>query len=437
MEAPPPDPALLAPPEEPAPPAEPGPSFCVRAVNAAPEWMSLDWRDDVPSLRPLDEAARDETLAQEPWRFVSVLDVGVWGGRREDPTFCRSFAVLRGRTVALCEFVNDAPLSVPEVGDPAAREAITAVLRGLAGPQRLDVQVVRMVECPAPLDAGDDGRVWVFLPDMHLPLVPPMPDLPPDLIPDPTRATCFCHGPVMSRLLGGAADTTPRYAAVGAKLSRDPNEWFYLMADHYREVAEDLTRFVNRFQKCASATRAHLVQLGGLFEIWAGFDVTFHATGRAGQVLPKIVRGAHLDLFVSQWRERLKDTPSREAVTRVARLPPSQRTLLQDDYEYMARDVPLVRGAVERRALDVPPLFRAEHHHALLGPPRDLPPVGLLALREQAARFLPWQRGLPDDFRTHLTAWGVETLVAEAEGAPVGAYVSAYTHVPFLANVRW
>lgn len=412
-------------------------SYCARAVDAAPPWMALDWHGDAPVLTPLDDVARESAVTDAPWRFVTVADAGVWSGQRGDASHCRSFVVLCGRTVALCDFVNDAPLDVPDVGDPASCASITAVLRALAGPQRLDVQVARMIECPAPRAPDDDGRVWVFLPDMHLPLVPPMPDLPPDLIPDPTRATCFCHGPVMARLLGGAPDNTPRYAAVGARLSRDPNEWFYLMADHYREVAEDLVRFVNRFQKCATSTRAHLVQLGGLFEIWAGFDVTFHATGRAGQVLPKIVRGGHLTLFTDTWRERLKDTPTREAVTRVAKLPPALRTLLQDDYEYMARDVPLVRGAIERPSLDVPALFHAEHHHPLLGQPRDLPPVGLLALREQAARFLPWQRNLPDDFRTHLTAWGVESLIATATDSPAGAYVSAYTHVPFLANVRW
>ena len=69
--------------------------------------------------------------------------------------------------------------------------------------------------------------------------------------------------------------------------------------------------------------------------------------------------------------------------------------------------------------------------------PPDAPPIALLALQEQSARFLPWQRALSPQFRVTHTAWRIDSLIADADRGLPGAAVTASTDVPFLANVRW
>ncbi len=412
-----------------------------RQVDAAPRAHALRWSGDLFAVTPLGPEEAAARALSAPHRCRTYMDCGVWQGDGDDAPVRRTFGVVCGRTTALCEFQNVGGLE--DVSGPIDESVpINKLLRALAGPQRLDVAVLRVLRAPAPMGERDEDagarrgrRVHVFLPDMHIPLVPQMPELRPSLIPDPTKATCFCHGPVMQRILYGERPTA-QYSAVGCTLTRDPNQWFYMMSERHRPIAEDLLKFLARLTRYRAAAPVHLVQLGALFELWAGFELRFHATGRSAFIAPRIARAAHLTVLARDWPERLVQSPARDALASIARFPAADRTLLSDDpvtFAQLPEDD--ARGLLERAKLVAPGLFVAEHRPTAYEPSVDRPPMGFMALLEQQARMQPWMRALPKGWRHLFMAYAVEAVTAMSEAEDAAVYVMAHTHVPCLTQV--
>lgn len=291
----------------------------------------ITWERGAFSVRAMTDVEMTERATRDPTSCTLHLDCGAWQGDGEQAPLERPFGVVCGRTAALCEFTSDAEVVAVEGPDDEAGP-INACLRALAGPQRRDVQVLRWLRSPMPIEpvaAGQRRTTRVFLPQMNLPLVPRMADLPANLIPDPTRLTCACHGPVMQRILYGV-QAESQYVAVRCTIGRDPNQWFAMMAERSRSVAEDLARLTLRFERHARAWPAALVTLGPPCEIWAGFDLLFAATGAMAIVSPRVQEIAE----ERPWRgvlDAVLDTPARSALAHMARIAPSQLTWVGRD----------------------------------------------------------------------------------------------------------
>jgi hypothetical protein len=354
------------------------------------------------------------------------LDCGAWMGDGRHVAAQRSFAVMCGEHVALCEFAAGRGMRLPEHEGPEAL-AITRLLTSLAGPQRMDVTVHRWCVARGARPTGEAPTLTVFLPDMHLPLVGKMPDLDPDLVPDPSLATCWCHGPIFARLDGTAARAAV-YRAVGSRLTRNPNDWFYAMATSYHPAAEDLVRFLDRLTRHGATAPFHLVHLGGLFDVWAGYKCVFHAMGFAGLVEPRIVAGVGEQELAARWRDVTMAGRPKDALARLYRIAPERRTLLSAPHGHFDRKGAPVGG--EPRSLRTP-AFLAENRPEPLGCCVDRPPHARVGMLEGKAQFLPWTRVRPAGWRREL----VEAAAARWAERPFAAYVMAHTYVPCLAEV--
>jgi hypothetical protein len=355
------------------------------------------------------------------------LDCGAWMGDGRHVAVQRSFAVICGAHVVLCELRAGRGMAVPAHPGPEAL-AVVKLLSALAGPQRMDVDVRRW--CVAPGGEGSPGGPpvpVVFLPDMHLPLVGRMPDLAPDLVPDPSLARCWCHGPIFARLDGKAARAAV-YRAVGSRLTRNPNDWFYAMASSYTPAAEDLVRFLDRLARHGASAPFHLVQLGGLFDVWAGYKCIFHHMGLAGLLEPRIVAGAGEAEFLSRWRGTTLDGRPKDALSRLFRIAPDRRTLLAGPHGHFgpeASPAPALPRSLRTAA------FLAENRPEPLGCCVDQPPQARVGMLEGKAQFLPWMRARPSGWRGELVA----AAAARWSERPFSAYVMAHTYVPCLAEV--
>jgi hypothetical protein len=362
------------------------------------------------------------------------LDCGAWMGDGRHVAAQRSFAVTCGGHVALCEFQAGRGARDGPAREGPEAQAISRLLATLAGPQRMDVTVRRWCVAPGAAGAGSGGdapAVTVFLPDMHLPLVGRMPDLDPDLVPDPTLARCWCHGPIFARIDGAAARAAV-YRAVGSRLTRNPNDWFYTMAASYHPAAEDLVRFLDRLARHGASAPFHLVHLGGLFDVWAGYKCVFHGMGFAGLVEPRILASVGEAEFLSRWRDTTLDGRPKDALTRLFRLPPEQRTLLSGQHGHFGPErLPPVDAGDAPRSLRTA-TFLAENRPDSMEGCVDQPPHARIGVLEGKAQFVPWMRVRRAGWRRELVAAAASRWAER----PFAAYVMAHTYVPCLAEVR-
>jgi hypothetical protein len=376
-----------------------------------------------PRVSPLDDGAAS------PPSFV-YLDCGAWMGDGRHVAAQRSFAVVCGEHAVLCEFQAGGGMG-PEVRGGPEAQAVARLLSALAGPQRMDVVVRRWcVVRGAGVGGGEPPVPTVFLPDMHLPLVGRMPDLDPELVPDPRLARCWCHGPIFARI-DGAAGRAAVYRAVGSRLTRNPNDWFYAMAASYHPAAEDLVRFLDRLARHGASAPFHLVHLGGLFDVWAGYKCVFHAQGFAGLVEPRIVAGVGERELVSRWRDAILDGRPKDAVARVLRIAPERRTLLSAPHGHFER-LPDAMAVADAPASLRTATFLAENRPEPLACCVDQPPHARIGVLEGKAQFLPWTRVRPTGWRAEL----VGAAAARWAERPFAAYVMAHTHVPCLTEVH-
>ena len=361
--------------------------------------------------------------------FVYV-DCGAWMGDGRNAPLQRSFVLQCGSVVALCEFRPGSVWRPKEAtGDPA-NAAVDRVLKALAGPQAMDVVVRARVATPWSGSAAANA-VNVFLPDMHLPLITPMPDVDRDLVPDPAQATCWCHGPIFARIDGKVGQLS-EYRAIGTYLSRNPNDWFQLLANTYRAAADDLIRFLDRLSRLGLNTRYHVIHLGGVFDVWAGYQCVFHARGLAAYMRPRIVATAGEESFRSKWVEQTVDGRIKEAVTRLFRVQSDRRTVLSAPLTHARPELGLAEPPAESgpRSLRTDEFF-AENRPEPVDYCEDRPPHAVLGIAEQRAQLIPWTR------RPH-EAWRERYVHAAGiawRRARFPLYVMAHSHVPCLMPV--
>jgi hypothetical protein len=340
---------------------------------------------------------------------VTFLDCGTWQGDGKSLPVQRPFAVVCGHTVVLCEFSGTQPMQPVKDGPPADIERIQRLLSTLAGPMRFDVCVRGIRRLDIPISTG----IHVFLPEMHLPLVPKLPDVDPNLVADPNQATCSCHGPVITRMLYGAPEAPNRYRVVAAPLSRNPNDWFYWMAEVHRALADDLIKFLDRLAKYPSSESVHLVQLGGLAEVWQGYRCMVQSLGWAAYVRPTIVDDLAPEKLLEEWSGKTIATKNRDAVERAV---------------HWQRRGAVLLHASSQASLERAGAFVAEVRHASMT--RE-PPSAFLALREQKARLVAARVNAPEDY----SLLALSRAIAKTTRIGASLYVTSGGSTPFLFSV--
>lgn len=293
---------------------------------------------------------------------------------------------------------------------PVDLEPIQRLLNALAGPMRFDVCVREIRRIDVPVSNG----IHLFVPEMHLPLVPKLPDVDASLVPDPNQATCTCHGPVITRMLYGASDAPARYRVVAAPLSRNPNDWFYWLAEVHRAIADDLIKFLDRLAKHAGQEPVHVVQLGGLVEVWQGYRCVVQTLGWAAFVKPTVIDDAAPAQLLEAWSGKTIGTKSRDAVERFVLWQRRGAVLLHaSELGFLARTgafVAEVRSSVVEREA----------------------PSAFLALREQKVRLIPPNiQCLPEFLLPYLAEVHERTMALGA-----GLYVTAGAPKAFLSTMN-
>ena len=182
-------------------------------------------------------------------------------------------------------------------------------------------------------------------------------------------------------------------------------------------------RFLDRFTRHAASAPLHLVHLGGMFDVWAGYKCVFHSMGFAGLVEPRIVAGAGEREFVERWRDATIDGRVKDSIGRFHRIPPERRTLLSATHGH--RDA---ASCEEPSYLRTPWVFAENRPEPI--DCVDQPPHALVGMIEGKAQFFPWKRVRPAGFRRELVAAAARRWREQ----PFAAYVMAHTHVPCLAE---
>ncbi len=350
-------------------------------------------------------------MSSEP-AFPLFLDCGAFTGDGQSAPKQRSFALICGQIAVLCSFFGTKPFTpLGHIGPPEERDALNKVLLALAGPMRLDITLHAWESIPTQ-HPTPDRHVYLLLPGPRLPLVTPMPDLNPELIPDPTRANCPCHGPVVTRMLYGTPEAPSRYRAVGALLSRNPSDWFYLMAESHRECATDFCKLLDRITRLSLPIQ--IIVLGPLWELWTGYRCVFQGSGRAAFIAPEILTEISEEALSGHWLSKVMNTKSREAITRFLRLPKARRSVLGAN-AFEREGVWLADGSMAYRSI-----FPEE------------PPLAFLALREQKAQFKPWRKAFGETFR-YLS---LITGALRWQGRQVGMYATAHGGEPLLTKLE-
>jgi hypothetical protein len=389
----------------------------------ASAWFPLPISTDAAAPPVLDLAAIKSKLCPgdpEGADELVYLDCGAWSGDGKSAAAQRSFGVVCGRTAVLCEFSGTRPVELLQGGPPDEIEPINKLLLTLAGPMQLDVTVRSSLRSLAevPLPTASGGRTaYLLLPDLRLPLVARLPDVDPDLVPDPNMATCSCHGPVVTRMLYGTKEAPSRYRVVGAPLSRNPNDWFYWMAESYKEVAADMIKLLDRLSKHPPGAPAYLVQLGRLCEVWTGYQCVLSTMGRAAFVRPTQLHDDGPEALFSAWSDKVLPSKNHDAVMRLIGFSQKRRSLL-DDHQNQGFEAPGVLLA-ER-------LPETEQSG-------DEPPTAFLALREQKAQFRPWRIAAPPGFRVPILVH----ILRRLESRPFPIYAAAGTQKPCLIRIRY
>ena len=275
------------------------------------------------------EAGLHTSLALSP-HYFTMLDVGRWGGPAPNSAKAqRDFGIVWMRYVALCEFVAQDPqldtdqhLLLDNAGVPH-QIPINQVIRQLRG----NGYSVRLNKWVISQNANynktwtSDGRVYIVLPDLHLPVATQKPLALPAAsqpakrvmrgnadgnvsdVPTTQYELRQSDGPHLERHqyrtdttwweLGREAPSTGRAAADdeglityqnGARaLGAGADRWFdrYIAGDIFGpqtgSAARDLEVFLDRVMavKLDSAWPLHFVQIGDMYDLWIGLERYF------------------------------------------------------------------------------------------------------------------------------------------------------------------
>ena len=226
-----------------------------------------------------------------------------------------------------------------------------------------------------------------------------------------------------------------QYRAVGASISRNPNDWIYMMAQSYETAAPE-TSCASSIAPRSSAGRSPSTSssFGGLFDLWDGFQCMFqevagawpgyaprscascrrptssatgtascarHADTRRGPQAPALAGGAE--------DAALRRSPAPEARRRPRRRPLACLLARSSAAPSTRRTAPEPVGFCD-----------------------DTPPLAFLALLEQKAQFRAWTRKLKPGWRWALIAGALARL--RARGCSI--YAMAHTQKACLVEVE-
>jgi hypothetical protein len=241
-------------------------------ANNAPITVTLPF---VRGAQLAGTAATSQTgsgaTVQAPGLSFVYLDVGRWGGTKDNPT--RDFGIVCGRTAAICAFTNgSAGPYKPHLG------AVTTLTKGpedeigpinkllakLAGSALGTPQVRNYMTAKSPLPAGVQTiaqKVYVILGDMHLPAVTG---------PDPVEQK------ELEQKRIGRARRVDALKDADIMSDSDASLWHnkYIAAEIFQEAGHDLQTLVGQLQQAKGNVGAELwlLQLGDMFDLWLGFD---------------------------------------------------------------------------------------------------------------------------------------------------------------------
>lgn len=266
------------------------------------------------------------TLRQPALSYV-YLDCGKWAGTSDDMHPRRDFGVVWGRWVLLCEFVPEA--GETETVAPDARP-LNELLRALCGEDG-SVRVRSKAWSRSHVEPPHD-TVYVFVPDLHLPLIVGEPQritapngrevcLPLEaswgLSGEPSKSmgrgfyslTGWTPFSDPSEYVDRDRDDGTFQTPFGYFLSDPAAEWYRLNAANniFQGAGGDLISFLRRLKGASGAVPVHLVHLGDMFEMWNGFDRFFalHKEHRVELIGQGDVTGEE---FVRYWLKRAKKT---------------------------------------------------------------------------------------------------------------------------------
>jgi hypothetical protein len=235
----------------------------------------------------------------------TYLDCGRWGGDGERAQ--RNFGVVWGRWALLCDFVPSGGAAVP-----VTREGDTpldAVIGILTGAQS-SVRIAQKHWSSSPVEPSWE-RVYVFVPDLHLPIVRGYPNYQ-DYIGGPDGhmwREYNADGPTMGRYdyVGEGCRRSDGTNPFTGKLGNNAVQWFsqYLAGDIFRNADPDLVQFLQSLKKYRHDIPMHFIQLGDMYDLWIGLDRYFDGDG-AGLVVLSKEKGSDAEArkFVNYWVEQ-------------------------------------------------------------------------------------------------------------------------------------
>lgn len=385
----------------------------------ATAWTEMTYQGEVCVARGRTDAQVVNTLSTTP-PVLAFMDVGRWGDGSNPQ---RSFGLVWGQWVALCEFRSRSGGTPPTVADNA--RPMNDVIAALCGP-RSSVRLVKRVWSPAPAAVSWD-QVHVILGDLHLPLV------------DHRPATQEHWGERGGQFAAWRELVEPEYRYGRYEFNPENTSsvmtWYdrYLAGDIFGGAGEDLALFAQLLGAAPVRDRIHFVQAGDMYDLWIGLDRFFQEReahevrlqdlrDRRGQVVLGAVE------FIDYWMRRTAEV-NPATITGLHSLAVGQKSWLWGNHDcYLAAHVPSGVPA-RRRELRAGGVY-IEHGHRCDSSNRD-GATGGQAITNQVFTNPSIRQWDPSRRDYYLTT----AALAYAASADFAVYVIGHTHSPFLTRM--
>ncbi len=373
--------------------------------------------------------------SSQPLSFL-YLDCGRWGGNGERYPHQRNFGVVWGRWALLCDFVTDGS-SFP-ARFKADAGPLNALLQVLTEPGESAVRIVKSEWLPPSPLAPEPSweHIYVFLPDLHLPLI--------TRLPDP-------HQPDDAAELGGLRyrhDGPPqgrfRYPHhENQHLSTEQEKWFrsYLSSDIFQGAAADLVEFLEKLSRYQGDARLKLVQVGDMYDLWIGLDRYFDVQADDAVLLSEgpDALGLSAQRFIDYWVDRTNRSRRNARAIRALHEFGDGRHVadwLYGNHDcYLGAHTP--KGVPQRKKFLLENGLFAEHGHRGDASNRDGAKDGQFLTNEVFE--YPFLRKLDPDRRQVFLEVAARLAVETAQQRPeqaFGVYVMGHTHSGYLSRVQ-
>ncbi len=409
-------------------------------MSTGPRSITNDVGEAIPKFNEVpihrDELQRLGHSASGPDLEFLYLDCGRWGGNGERYPRQRNFGVVWGRWALLCDFVTDGTSFPSKLKADAA--PVNALLQVLTEPGESAVRILKSEWLPpsplAPEPSWD--HIYVFLPDLHLPLVA--------RLPDPQASEDEPHGVTSRYRSDGAPLGRFRYPHHdNEQLSPEQEQWFrsYLASDIFQGAAHDLVEFLEKLSRYQGDARLKLVQVGDMYDLWIGLDRYFDVQADEAVLLsdrPDAL-GISAQRFIDYWVERTNHV--RRNARAIRRLHEFGDGRHLTDWLYGNHDCYLgahtPAGLPQRKKFLLERGLFAEHGHRGDASNRDGAKDGQFLTNEVFE--YPFLRKLDPDRRQVFLDVAAHLAVDTALHAPeqaFGVYVMGHTHSGYLSRVR-